>query len=319
MISNNELMSADLSPVRKAELALADIAHPNGLLYPGQAERFVEVVVEDATLMNNIDVQTIPRPQYEINFLHWNQPVLYPGQEGRRLPDAQRVAPSLTGTSFNAKLFKGAAPITDEVLEDTMNRAALRDQIMSSLTAAVARDMDDLSLNGDTASSDPRYQSFDGFLKQATSHVLAVAGASGLDFAVLKGLLQELPKAFRQQKRLLTYVTGTDAEIDYADLLGERATAMGDRFLEEDPPPIYQRIPVMGIPMLPEDGGLGSNETSVLLTQYDNMTVGIYRRMQIEVWRDPSVGKTYILIRIRFDARFKYEDAVAKATGVLVG
>jgi HK97 family phage major capsid protein len=317
MTSNTDLMSADLSPVHKAELALADIAHPNGLLYPSQAERFVEVVVEEAVLMNNIDVQTIPRPEHEINFLHWPLPILYPGQEGRALPDAQRVAPELTGTSFAAKLFRGAAPITDEVLEDTMARDELRDQIMTSLTAAVARDMDDLALNGDTSSLDPRYQAFNGFLKQATSHVVAVAGASGLDYEVLKDVLKELPKAFRQRKDLLTYVTGTDAEIEYADLLGERATGMGDRYLQEAPPGVYQKIPVMGVPMLPEDGGGGSNETSVLLTQFENMTIGIYRRMKIEVWRDPRVGKVYVLIRIRFDAKFKFEDAVAKATGVL--
>ena len=46
------------------------------------------------------------------------------------------------------------------------------------LAEAVARDMEEVAINGDTASADPFLATMDGVLKQATSHVVDAAAAS---------------------------------------------------------------------------------------------------------------------------------------------
>jgi hypothetical protein len=114
----------------------------------------------------------------------------------------------------------------------------------------------------------------------------------------------------------MKYLTSVDAELDYRNSLAERATAAGDRFLEEDTPALYSGIPVQPIPLFPENLGAGSDQSALLLCNPKNINVGIWRQIRIESAREISEGILKIVVTMRFDTKFADELGVAKAINI---
>jgi hypothetical protein len=144
------------------------------------------------------------------------------------------------------------------------------------------------------------------------------AGGVALEPDHLRDLLKTLPSEHTRDKKALRFMTSVDADIDYRTKLAERATAVGDKFLEGDTPVLYSGVPVQPVPLFPENLGLGANETSVLLCNPKNIHVGIWRQIRIESARDISEGTLKIVATLRFDVKFADETGVAKAIRVAV-
>ncbi|MDM7916707.1 MAG: phage major capsid protein, partial [Candidatus Eisenbacteria bacterium] len=120
----------------------------------------------------------------------------------------------------------------------------------------------------------------------------------------------------QRDKKAMRFLTSVDADLDYRNSLAERATAVGDKFLEGDTPVLYSGVPVQPIPLFPENLGAGSDQTVVLLCNPKNIQVGIWRQIRIESAREISEGTLKIVATLRFDAKFAEEPGVAKAINV---
>jgi hypothetical protein len=118
--------------------------------------------------------------------------------------------------------------LSDEVLEDSIERGELRQTIMEMIADAIARDMEEVAINGDTASADPFLATMDGVLKQATSHVVDAAGAP-ISKDLLRDMLKTLPSEYLRDKKAMRFLSSVDADLDYRNTLAERATAVGDK------------------------------------------------------------------------------------------
>ncbi len=125
-----------------------------------------------------------------------------------------------------------------------------------------------------------------------------------------------LPSEYLRDKRSMRFLTSVDADLDYRNTLAERATAVGDKFLEGDSPVLYSGVPIMPVPLFPENLGAGANQTSVLLCNPKNIHVGIWRNIRVESARDISEGALKIVATLRFDVKWAEEPAVAKAINV---
>jgi hypothetical protein len=75
-------------------------------------------------------------------------------------------------------------------------------------------------------------------------------------------------------------------------------------------------VPVQPIPLFPEDLGVGSDQTAILLCNPKNIHVGIWRNIRVESARDISEGTLKIVATLRFDVKFAEEPGVAKAINV---
>jgi hypothetical protein len=305
------------SLIEKADLALADLTAGGGILKPEQAQKFMRLLIKDSVLMKLATVTPMSSQKQQIQKIRFGSRVLRPGQEATAVAAGDRTKPDLSTVELDARLFKAEVRLSDEVLEDSIERGELRQTIMEMLADAIARDMEDVVINGDTASPDAFYATLDGVLKQATSHVVDTGGAP-LEPDHLRDLLKTLPSEHARDKKALRFLTSVDAEIDYRTKLAERATAVGDRFLEGDAPVLYSGVPVQPVPLFPENLGLGANETSVLLCNPKNIHVGIWRQIRIESARDISEGTLKIVATLRFDVKFADETGVAKAIRVAV-
>ncbi len=308
-IGNREL-------IEKADLKLADLAIA-GVLQPEQARAFIRTLIDESTLLPMARVVGMRNPTKLLEKIRFGTRVLRAGTEGQALTIAERAKPDLEKVELNAQLFKAEVRLNNEVLEDSIERQQLRQTVMAILGEAIARDMDEVLILGDTTSGDPFLAKFDGIVKQAVSNVVAT-GVAPINKTVFRDSLKAMPTEFLRNKRKMRFLTSVDAELDYRDTTNARETALGDRYLSEDIPIGYSGVPIIDIPLFPETLGGGSNETVSILTDPKNIHVGIYRKITMETDKDISAGELVIVATIRFDVKFQEERAVVKATEITV-
>lgn len=308
-------MNKNRTLLEKADLLVADLTAGSGILKPAQAQRFMRLLIQQSVLLPLCTVVPMAAPKQHTSKIRMGQRVLRPGQEATPLPAAQRVSPEFGMVELDAKLFKGEVRLSDEVLDDNIERGELRQTLLALMAEAVARDMEELVIRGDTTSPDPYLATLDGVLRQAQSHVVDVGGAP-LTQEVLLDLLTTIPAEQLRDKKAMRFLTGVVPELRYRNRLANRNTVAGDRFLEEDAPVLYSGVPVMPIPLFPEDLGAAHNESQVLLVNPKNINVGIWRQIRVETARDISEGVVKMVVTLRFDVKYADELGTARAVRV---
>lgn len=306
---------AHLSNVRKADFTLASLLSDGGYLLPTQAAKFVRLMIKKSVIMPTMTVTGMKAEKAKINKIRFGGRVLKAGTVGQALPSGDRVKPDLSETELSVELFKCEVLIEEEVFEDNIEGPALRNTIMQELGKAIARDMEWVIVNGDTASADPVLAKIDGLIKQTTSHT-PDAGGVNLDKDELNKCRKALPHEYKDDPRKMRFWTSVNAEQDFGDTIPDRATPLGDKFFEEHPGPRYKATPVVGVPEFPEDLGGGSNQTVVLYCEPKNATVGIHKAIQLRTTEDVKAGNVIIVGKVRFDVKWANEDAAVKLINV---
>lgn len=305
----------NLTLLQKADLALSDLLTSGGLLVPQQANRFIKLLIKKAVLLPRIQTMTMNSPKRLLETLRFNGRVLKPGVEATALAEAQRSKPDITKVELDAKLYKAEVRLNDEVMEDNIERGALKNSIMQGLAEAIGRDLDFCAWNGDTTSGDPLLAVQDGFRKLITTNVTAFGGnPTGKDLWLQ--MLKKLPNEFLIRNRLL-YFTSINSELDWRDQLSERATQLGDSQLTGQELARFQNIGILAIPEAPEDLG-GGDETETVLTDPQNMVAGFVRRMKIKMAEDIVSGEVIIVVTMRVAFEMVHQPAAVKFTGVTV-
>jgi HK97 family phage major capsid protein len=302
--------------LEKADMALSDLTS-GGLLVPAQAQKFIRILIDEAKLMKMATVTPMKSHTQEINKIKFGSRILRAAAENTALPEADRAKPTTSKVSLVAKPFKAQVNLTYEVLEDSIEQDTLKATIMQLMGEAIARDIDEILVRGDTASTDTFLAQFDGLLKSVTSNIVN-AGTVSLTKSILRDMIKTMPSPFLRDKSALRYLTSVDAEIDYRDSLSNRQTNTGDKALDGASPVGYSGIQVIDVPLFPENLGGGTNETNVVLLDPKNMDVGIWRQIQIETDKDIEAGKVIIVVSMRMDMKLIEETATVKATAVKV-
>jgi len=316
-MSMEELVYDNRTILEKADLALADLTAGGGLLQPAQAQKFIRILIQESVVLKMATVVPMRSPKQLIEKIRFGGRILRAGSEATALAPGDRVKPDLGSVELDAQLFKAEVRLNNEVLEDSIERGALRQTIMQLMGDSISRDMDEVIVQGDTASADAFLAKLDGVLKQATSNVVDAAGAT-TNKTIFRDMLKAMPSEFLRNRKQLRFMTSVDSEIDYRDSLAERATVVGDKFLEQDAPVAYSGIPVVDVPLFPENLGAANDSTNVLLTDPKNVNVGIWRNIRLETDKDISEGVLIIVATMRFDVKYAEETAAVKAINVKV-
>lgn len=303
--------------IAKADAALSDLTSGGATLVPAQAQKFLRLLIDEAVLIKLATVVPMKSPKQDLEKIKMGSRVLRRGNENQALSSGDRSKPTFTNVELDAKLFKAEIHLNNEVLEDSIERAELRNTIMQIMAERIALDMDEICVNGDTASSDVFLASFDGLLKQITTNTYNHAD-NPTNRTLFKYMLKTMPSAYVRNKKALAFLTSVDSEIDYRDSLADRATSVGDKFVENDAPAMYSGVPVISVPMFPENVGTGTHCTSPVLMDPKNLNVGIWRDIKVETDKDISAGVLKIVATLRFDAKLAEETASVKATNVKV-
>jgi hypothetical protein len=300
--------------VQKADFLLADLA-PGGLLEPAQADRFIQLAIDQAVVMPQMTRVDMSSPKELREKIRFGSRALKKGTEATSLPVAQRSKADTSKVELSAELVRAEARLSFEALEDSIEQGRFEQTIRETLADRISLDMEDLAFNGDTSSSDDLLKTLDGFLLQATTNV-SLAGGATLQRSVLKDSLKTMPSEFRRDKRSLRFYSADEAAIDYHDHLGDRATPLGDGHVTGPTTGPYQGIEVMGVPVFPANLGAGTNETVSLLLDPGNMLFGVWRNIRLDTDRDITAGVFIIVLSARIDFKFAHEPAVVQTTGI---
>lgn len=308
-------MASNQVYIEKADMAIADLT-TGGLLAPEQAKQFMSIAIEESTLLSMVTVKPMVSSTYEISKLGFTSRVLRKQTEGAGLPVGDRSKPELGKVTLAAKGLIGEVRIPYSVVEDNIQNGSFNSYVIQELGKAVSRDLEELVIEGDTASADPFLSTFDGILKQATTRVYNAAGAR-LSKSVLKIVMQTMPSQFMKNKNGMAFITSKNAALDYEDSLASRATPVGDKALVDQAISSYVGMPVISIPKFPEDLGVGTNMTNLLFLDPKNIHVGMHREIMIETDKDISAQQYIIVVSLRADVKYAHEPAIVKATNIL--
>jgi HK97 family phage major capsid protein len=298
--------------LQKADLAISNLTS-GGLLQPQQTDSFFKIMIKKAVLMNLITVTPMRGPTERRDKTRFGSRVLKPGAESTALPVGYRSAPDLSFIQLSAKLVKAEVRLSDEVLEDQIERGEFQNTIVELLAQAVARDVDFLISQGDTTSADPLLGVLNGFLKQNVTNVVNAGGVK-LQKSVLRDMLKTMPDEFVDEN--LCYLTNRQAKVDYKDSLADCATPGGDAWLATRSEVTYSDYKISSIPEFPNALGSGTNETRVVLTDPKNMLLGVLRQVKVKTGEDIAAGQMIVVVSMRLDAQYMHEPASVLATGV---
>lgn len=303
--------------LQKADMQLSDLLTDGGALVAEQAQKFVRLLIEESVILPLATVKPMRSKKQLIEKVRFASRILRAGTEATPLSAGDRVKPDTSKVELDSKLFRGQVNLSNEVLEDNIEQGSFRQTVMELMGEAISRDIDEIGVQGDTASADPFLAQFDGMLAAATSNAVG-GGGNPIGSDDLKAAIKAMPAEFIRNKRKLRFFTSVDAETDYRDTLSARDTVAGDRFLQEDTPIMYSGIPLIDVPLFPEDLGGGNNETNIILTDPKNLMFGIWRKITMETDKDIESGVLKIVASLRMDFKYVEETAVVKVTAVTV-
>ena len=305
-------------------LETADLIAGGGELNPEQAEKFI-TYLRDLSVMAK-DARQIPMKskKREINKIGIGQRASVPAAEGQ--DPGVRKKPTFAKTTLDVVELMTPFEITYDVFEDNIEGENLEDAIIKLFATQIAMDHEELYILGDTASSDTFLALTDGWHKLALTggHVYDHAGG-GIVVDVLAELLDRLPEKYLRDYADLRYYVSPKFEHAYKQLLGQRPTPAGDKFLLTETPATYAGIPLTRVPMIPSTlaadiGGTNFTDlTFVLLTLRRNLITGIHRQMSLERDKDIFARKRQYAFTSRVAATYEEVDAVSLATNISVG
>jgi hypothetical protein len=269
-----------------------------GYLNPAQAKEFLRQMFDATAFLRDIQTIQMRTPTQDLDFIGMNKRVLRAAAEG--VAPTELIGISTSKQQLEAKEVILPFDITDNVLEDTIERENADDTIAAMMAEQFGNDLCDLSINGDTAAvgADSSFLKIgDGFIKIAkaspSTHKVDTDGSTDYKGEVFPSLLASLPNQYKRRKTELRFYVSPAVAEAYTQQLALRNTALGDESLVTGNLRRYSGIPIFECEYMP-DGVL-------ILTSNKNLATGIFREVRVERERSPRKRLTEYTTTMRLD------------------
>jgi hypothetical protein len=313
----------------------ADDAARGGLLKPEQANRFIDYMF-DATVVTKVARTIRMRSDIqEIDKIGVGERILKVATEADATFSNQAVV--FAKISLATKKLRLDWELSSESLEDGIEGADLEDHIARMMANQVGNDVEDLILNGDSASSDTLLKAFDGVRKLATTHGHVVdAAGSTVSKGVFNDALKKMPRRYKQRRNQLRFLSGSNLVQDYLYSLTSipgtpediaSGIVRGDVVANNGAPggviPFAFGIPVVEVPLLDENqtgsySGASGQHGDLHLTFPDNVIVGIKRDIVVHREFKPKKDTTEYTLFLRVGTAIENPDAFVVVKNVKV-
>lgn len=308
---------------KRADVSIGQLTSAGGLLLPQQANKFIDFILEEPTILKQARLVRMAAPEVKVNRMGFDSRILRAarqagsanddGSNDRYVRKNDRAAPNFAQLTLTSKEVIAEVRIPYEVLEDNIEGQSFEEHLMRSIAARVAVDLEELALWGDVtlAGTDPYLGLFDGWMKLANAHVLdnASAGISPDMFAMAQKTLPQ--KYSRLLPRLKAWVSVSN-HISYRQMVARRQTGYGDSAIQND-----QNIRAFGLgveaaPMI----GIKENGESGLVTVPDNLIWGVRREITIETAKDIRSREIIIVVTARVGTQIDDKEAVVRLQNI---
>lgn len=292
-------------------ITVADLG--SSRLVPEQAERFVRIIERESVLLGETRRLTMRNDRRNIDRTGFSEPILRAAQ-AEATEFTPRVEPSFFTNELVAVKGRGAAAISDETLEENIERGNFETTLVDLIAARAAIDLEEAFMIGDSAGvGDALVDVIDGWLKKAANTVTGSAtpgpgqfNQTDIEDMFDKMLLAVDDRYLRNLDEWRYYVTWAMAN-DYRDTLRARATALGDEAQTQANPLRFKGIRVLVVPV--QAAG------RALLTNRHNTVYGIRREIEIEPERKAGFDRWDFHVRVKGDCHYEDENAAVDATG----
>ena len=312
----------------RADFAIGNLTSNSGLLNPEQANRFIDIITEQPTILQQVRTIRMNAPTRKINRLGFASRILRAASQGtppsqgddgtndRYLPAADRSGPTTSQIQLDTKEVIAEIRLPYEVLEDNLERDDFDDHVMRLIAERASEDLEELALGGDTGSGDAYLALVDGYLKQMTSNVYDNLSAGITPDVFEQGMLTMPQKYLRNLTRLRHYVSVANT-IKYRSEVAKRTTGYGDSMLTNSGELYAYGVQVEAAAMLGADSGVTNGiSESGFFTFPQNMIFGIQRQIQVETDRDIRSREHVIVLTARIDFKLDDEPACVKYTNI---
>jgi len=309
----------------------------NGLLYPDQANRFLDYMW-DATILakaartirmrsNTTEIDRVAVGQRIMTVAQEDNPRDYTNSTGAGFASA---AATFNKISLTTRKLRLDWELSSESLEDNVEGPDLEDHIARLMATQAGNDIEDVLING-TGTGSGLLSAFKGFRQLAldNSHVVDAQGV-GLDKAVFNLAIKTLPRKYKQRRNQLRFFTGSNLVQDYLYNLTAMSSAgfnpfdiasgiiRGDVAANDGGPgtvtPYAFGIPVINVPLITETqagdyNGATGYHGDLHLTFPQNFIIGIKRDVTVYRLFQPKKDTIEYTLFIRVGAQMENYDA----------
>lgn len=315
-------MSKNTAIIDKADIVVSDLANNGGLLSVDQSSNFMQKLMIQPTLLQAARFVRMNSPSMKVNKIQFADRIMMPATQGVALdantsPTNRRSKATTSQVQLNTKEFIAEIRLPYDVIEDNIERGnigtmeggsgdasgGIRDTIMTLIAERAAIDLEELGLQGNTASADDYLAELDGFLAKATSHVVDFAGAT-ISKDLFKQGLQAMPEQYLRNLPAMRNYLSTPKEIAYRDYLADRQTGLGDAQIQGTGVVHGFGVPIVRTALMPVAQGLFTNPLNLLF--------GMQREIHVETDKDIRAREYIIVLTTRVDFAVEEEDALVK-------
>jgi hypothetical protein len=281
----------------------------SGLLKPEQANEFIDYMWDATTLGSQVRTLRMRSTEQEIERIGVGQRLLRGAVEAVDTGENQGVY--FSKISLRTHKLRLDWELSTETLEDNLEGAGLDDHIARMMATQAGIDLEDLSVNGDTASADKTLKVFDGWRKLAingttdgAAHIID-HGGKAFDKSAANAAIKAMPRKFMQRRTQLKFWTGSNLLQDWMYSLTNdpnlASYGYNGRVVPEGAagftPGALFGIPLQEVPVFDEtrDGtysGATGDHGELWLTFPQNLLWGVKR--EIQVLREYAIKKDTI-------------------------
>ncbi len=320
-------------PLRElmSKSAVDSTSLPNSVLNREQANRFIDLVVNESVLLSKARTVRTNRNKGEINKLDLGTIVT---EGAHTTSKASTRVPTESVVTYDCEKYRSAFDLKTDFMEDNIERAGVRDTLLGMFSKRIAIDTemaaiegDDTKTTGDSASTENNLLGVnDGWSTIIQSQVGGTSREIDANGAAPSKILyyamkRAIPSRYRAAKPSYVWVVPSGPadkwKLDWSD----RETQGGDSALSSGLAPGPWGIPMLEVPLMPEDmsygsGGASTDGSEIWLTPLKNLIYFVQRDITIEFDRQPRADVWEVTIHFRVDFEIENPDLVVYASNV---
>jgi len=314
MTTKNELLA-------RADATIAQFDTNGGLLLPEQANAFIDLVLDEPTILKQVRVIRMGAGKVKINRMGFGTRILRAarqtgsanddGSNDRYVLKADRSAPVTSQIELNDDEVIAETRLPYELLEDNIEGMSMEAHVMRLIAQQAAIDLEELGLWGDDGSGDAYLALQNGWLKRSTAHVADNLGA-GINPDLFANAMLAMPQKYMRNLGALRAFVSVANTIRYRQNVSKRQTGYGDSALQNDIPLSAHGLRIEGAPMLAAD----SIGATGLVTFPKNLLWGIRRDISVETDKDIRSREYIIVLTMRVAVQIDDADATVKLENI---
>jgi hypothetical protein len=282
-------------------IATSDIASA-GKLSTEQLNKFIQLIVDNTALKDFVFTDTMKSMTKDLDNLDIATRQLSAPTEGTD-PETS-ISATFAKRTLTALEWIYPVDLTYSFIEDNIEKLDIEMTIMDLCAIAIALDLEDLNINGDTGSGVTFTAQNDGWIKIAKSagHVFDIESPDERLTYIFPGMLKDMPDKWKANRSELAFLCSQDDYEEYEDEIATRNTALGDMIVTTGKRVPYKGIEIKSPPSWPAG--------TYMLTRRKNLSRGVYRDMLLEKQRAPRKRVLELTYSGRQDAEIRVVDAV---------